>query len=607
MALPANGYIPERDDPYRRGTPAYYARLRAMLDAPIQGIAPGTGSFSTVGEPARPMAAKRRPFSLLADEDDAELGAAPVRPRRFSRLADQDDAELGAAQGRVSQPVTPSQPVDDAYRRGTPAYYARLQAMLDAPIQGIAPGYGSFSTVGEPAGPTTPKRRPFSLLADQDDAELGAAREPEPRRRLFDLLANQDDAELGAAQGWVSQPVTPSQPVDDAYRRGTPAYYARLQAMLDAPIQGIAPGYGSFSTVGEPARRTEPERRPFSLLADQDDAELGAAREPAPAPTQEPREPEPRRPRQFSPQADQDDAELGAARLRRRRQPFSLLADQDDAEFGAARVRPRSFSPLADQDDAELGAARLRRRHQPFSLLADGDDAEFGAAPVRPRQFSPIADQDDAELGAVRVSREDVDGIDPFKLAWGLARGGARLGLEGAKAGVDLGVDAGEFAFGLQQDAIELGLDVSDAVVDFGLDRAGDVIELAKPLDTGIVNPTLGAAIAAMTDCQDTRVLPPIRPGGQPVVFHENCGDALVFRATGGRPFTVGPHVFVRGTLNPGGLTERHEQGHAADEEEVGDLFFPLYFLELLAKGYYENAFEVEARNFARGQDTTAE
>ena len=369
--------------------------------------------------------------------------------------------------------------------------------------------------------------------------------------------------------------------------------------MLDAPIQGIAPGYGSLSPEGRPAlppwvqeRLDEQERAEAArkAAAAKRAADLGAAREP-----------EPRR-RLFSPQADQDDAELGAARG----QVSTPVTPTPEPREPEPR-RPRQFSPLADQDDAELGAARLRRRHQPFSLLADGDDAEFGAAPVRPRQFSPIADQDDAELGAVRVSREDVDGIDPFKLAWGLARGGARLGLEGAKAGVDLGVDAGEFAFGLQQDAIELGLDVSDAVVDFGLDRAGDVIELAKPLDTGIVNPTLGAAIAAMTDCQDTRVLPPIRPGGQPVVFHENCGDALVFRATGGRPFTVGPHVFVRGTLNPGGLTERHEQGHAADEEEVGDLFFPLYFLELLAKGYYENAFEVEARNFARGQDTTAE
>ena len=343
MALATDEYIPERDDPYRRGTPAYYARLQAILDAPIQGIAPGIGSFSTVGEPARPTAPKRRRFSPLADQDDAELGAAPVRPRRFSPAADEDDP----------------------YERGTPAYYARLQAMLDAPIQGIAPGIGSLSPEGRPALPTWVQQRldeqeraeaAREAAAAKRAADLGAVRQPEPRRRLFDMLANQDDAELGAAPGRPRR-FSPAADEDDPFERGTPAYYARLQAMLDAPIQGIAPGYGSFSTVGEPARRTEPERRPFSLLADQDDAELGAAREPAPAPTQEPREPEPRRPRQFSP-----------------------LADQDDAEFGAARVRPRSFSPVADQDDAELGAARARRRRQPFSLLADQDDAEFGAA-----------------------------------------------------------------------------------------------------------------------------------------------------------------------------------------------------------------------------------
>jgi len=69
----------------------------------------------------------------------------------------------------------------------------------------------------------------------------------------------------------------------------------------------------------------------------------------------------------------------------------------------------------------------------------------------------------------------------------------------------------------------------------------------------------------------------------------------------------VGPHVFVKGELRPGEFVEREELYHAAQTEEAGDLFLVLYILELLANGYDENAFEAEAKNFARGQDTTAE
>ena len=307
---------------------------------------------------------------------------------RSARWRARTTLSWGRRRGRARR-FSPAADEDDPFERGTPAYYARLQAMLDAPIQGIAPGYGSLSPEGRPALPPWVQERldeqeraeaARKAAAAKRAADLGAAREPEPRRRLFSPQADQDDAELGAARGQVSTPVTP---------------------------------------------------------------------------TPEPREPEPRRPRQFSPLADQDDAELGAARLRRRLQPFS---------------------PLADQDDAELGAARLRRRRQPFSPLADQDDAELGAA--RGLERGPD--------GRPQLSPEDTAGFNPARWAWDLgiegAKTGVELGIEGAKTGIDLGVDAGEFAFGLGQDAFEFGLDAPE----YALDRAVDLAELVARGGSGL-------------------------------------------------------------------------------------------------------------------------
>ena len=224
----------------------------------------------------------------ISERDDA------YRRRQFSALADQDDAEFGAAVGRAAQPVTSSQPTDDAYRRGTPAYYARLREMLNAPIQAIAPGYGSLSPEGQPALPTWVQER----LDEQERAEaarkaaakraadLAAARGPEPKR-VFDLLRDQDDAELGAAQGRVSAPVTARQ----ERRQPAPKRLFDLLRDQDDAELGAAQGRVSAPVTARQERRQPAPKRLFDLLADQDDAELGAARGRVTAPVTPTREP----------------------------------------------------------------------------------------------------------------------------------------------------------------------------------------------------------------------------------------------------------------------------------------------------------------------------
>ena len=576
----------DEDDPFERGTPAYYARLQAMLDAPIQGIAPGIGSLSPEGRPALPTwvqqrldeqeraeaareaaAAKRaadlraarqpeprrRLFSPLADQDDAELGAARVRPRSFSPIADQDDAELGAARlRRRRQRFGPIADQDDAELGATPV-----------------------------------RPRSFSPIADQDDAELGAAQGREPRRRLFDLLANQDDAELGAAQG------------------------------------------------------REPRRRLFDLLANQDDAELGAARGRVPAPVTP--TPEPRPPRPFSPLADQDDAELGAARLRRRRQPFSPLADQDDAELGAASVRPRSFSPLADQDEADLGAAPVRPRQ--FGPPADQDDADFGAATnltSGPGAWMfPLTEGEEVTLtpsleGYIpervieyhkRVQRGETDPIgaalaaqyseDANQKAWWIAyyetpwlsdqspradalRAGAPLteysgdDLEvWGQAAVTAGIDAGRWVVENPDDAAELVWDTAkfvDEVPRTPTELLSTLYDAYGP-EVGFSGEALSALMLSSSECSKPR------PGVGGMIIYEDCKGLVtkfIKNKNPGSAITLGDTVFAIGTIDL--LTELEEYYHFLDWQENKDFFPFQYSLYQGLVGYDNNPFETEAQ-----------
>ena len=200
--------------PPPRDTPEYYAYLKGVINGTTQGIAPGVGSFSDAGEPARRTESTRpRPFSLLSNQDD-ELAAARVPVRSAP-----PSAGSGSASG--------------APPRGTAAYYAYLNGVINGTTQGIAPGVGSFSDAGEPARRTeSPRPRPFSLLSNQDD-ELAAA-----QVAVGPALPSIDG---GGAAG-----VPP---------RGTPAYDAYLKGVINGTRQGIAPGVGSYSEAGEPARR----------------------------------------------------------------------------------------------------------------------------------------------------------------------------------------------------------------------------------------------------------------------------------------------------------------------------------------------------------------
>ena len=127
----------------------------------------------------------------------------------------------------------PTAPVEGPPPRDTPEYYAYLKGVINGTTQGIAPGVGSFSDAGEPARrKESTQPRPFSLLSNQDD-ELAAARVP--------VRAAPPSAGSGSAAG-----VPP---------RGTPEYYAYLKEVINGTTQGIAPGVGSYSEAGEPARR----------------------------------------------------------------------------------------------------------------------------------------------------------------------------------------------------------------------------------------------------------------------------------------------------------------------------------------------------------------
>jgi hypothetical protein len=179
-----------------------------MLNATTQGIASGVGSFSEAGEPARRTGTPELTLAEKLRDGFTPGSGAGARPR-----------------------ATESGPAIGPPPRGTAAYEAYLREMLNGTTQGIASGVGSLSEAGEPARRMGAKQpRPFSLLPSQDD-EL-------------------------AVERVTVRPASGSGTIDGPPARGTAAYEAYLREMLNATPQGIAPGVGSFSEVGEPARRT---------------------------------------------------------------------------------------------------------------------------------------------------------------------------------------------------------------------------------------------------------------------------------------------------------------------------------------------------------------
>jgi hypothetical protein len=203
QALAAQGMV---DGSLARGTAAYEAYLQEMLNATTQGIASGVGTFSEAGEPAGvrelTLAEKLRDGFTPGD------GARPI-------------AKVTEESSGVGPPP-----------RGTAAYDAYLREMLNGTTQGVVPGVGSFSEAGEPARRT-------------------GARDLTLAEKLRD----------GFTPGSGARPTTKVPEESSGFGpppRGTAAYDAYLTEMLNGTTQGIAPGVGSFSEVGEPARRTGP-------------------------------------------------------------------------------------------------------------------------------------------------------------------------------------------------------------------------------------------------------------------------------------------------------------------------------------------------------------
>jgi hypothetical protein len=209
---------------------AYYAELGRKLDAPIQAIPAGIGSLSPAGRPALPpwVQAKLDEQARQKAEADALRRLAPVNQPIIAPKPSTKWPKIAPSQPKPSPTVrftappapapapTPAPPVDRAFQRGTPEYNARINELLNARTQGIAPGYGSRSTPAEPARRTDPTpSRPFSLLSDPDD-QLTAPRipvTPPKSPRLADILRNLgSDDELAAERVSVSAPPPISPP-----------------------------------------------------------------------------------------------------------------------------------------------------------------------------------------------------------------------------------------------------------------------------------------------------------------------------------------------------------------------------------------------------------
>ena len=227
---------------------------------------PGIGSLSPVGRPALPpwVQAKLDEQARQKVEADALRRLAPVNqpiiaPKpstKWPKFAPSQSKPSPTARFTAPPAPAPAPPVDRAFERGTPEYYARLKEILNARTQGIAPGYGSLSTPGEPARRTDPTlSRPFSLLSDPDD-QLTAPRipaTPPKSPRLADILRNLgNDDELAAERVTVSSP-SPTNPPQQPPRQPRPvgppplspeaeeALFASVLAQDDATVLTTAP------------------------------------------------------------------------------------------------------------------------------------------------------------------------------------------------------------------------------------------------------------------------------------------------------------------------------------------------------------------------------
>jgi hypothetical protein len=299
-------------------------------------------------------------MALLADEYTRELRPKPVRPRA-SRTATRGVAPRSAMPPWVQEELAWQ---EAANRR---AEVAAADAVMAAPRPPVAP-----KVVRQPAA--APERlfdilkrqdeelavprvvatpRPASRVAEppkhlfdilkRQDEELAVPRVvatprpvprvAEPPKRLFDVLKRQDEELAAPRVVAVPTPTEAGALVDAAFRRGTPEYDARIREMVNAPLNGIASGVGTFSTVGEPKTKL-PWQKPSDLNAPRDEV-MEAARVVVTEPT---RELDPRGPAQErGPSAPtMGDLSVDVRRL--------LRADTDELLMDASGPGARTFA-----------------------------------------------------------------------------------------------------------------------------------------------------------------------------------------------------------------------------------------------------------------------
>jgi hypothetical protein len=258
----------------------------------------------------------------------------------------------------LSDDTTPRRQVRDA------AYYARLRDKLNAPIQAIPAATGSLSPQGRPALPSWVQAR----LDEQERAKTKA--EADALRRLAPVTQPTPPAPKPAAKlpkiapprpkpsptPRFTAPATPAPApaVDRAFQRGTPEYTARINEVLQARTQGVAPGVGSPSVPNQPAQRTDPRPPSLAELLGPNGGGFGSITEPPrPVTQQPPRQPRPASPPPLSPEAEEA---LFASALAQ----DDRAARSDEPSAYAERVR-RTEALMFDVDEVEPMGSPARR------------------------------------------------------------------------------------------------------------------------------------------------------------------------------------------------------------------------------------------------------
>ena len=218
--------MPQLADEYTREPEAIARerRLRAMLNAPIQAIPSGYGSVPA--PPATPRSAGGAvPRTALPAWVQARLDAQEAERRRQAELAAVEAAPRVQVRPPAPAPPPPAGPrsatvkpssgslADDAALHDPRTRAQRLREILDAPMQGIGAGIGTY------ADPTPQPRPVASLTREQEEAlfepalrqERQAARDEGPsaynalrsEQQLWEVgLAGAQQAEVGSESAY---------------------------------------------------------------------------------------------------------------------------------------------------------------------------------------------------------------------------------------------------------------------------------------------------------------------------------------------------------------------------------------------------------------------